>query len=304
MTVPVVLAWGQIVQFKIPIHMAGDFDPSTDSITLFIGVNSGKGTIPASTYAPDVDNLALESWEEGYAPPSPFGGWRFQATFYDIPSRGGIRARGDTAGPINKKSDGAGMAKLDGRGYTDVNQIDTFAIVLKGTEDNDHVVYSTITITWPNLSPYCSACTLLQSTNRGTAWFQVCNMFAANTYVDPATDKSERDFLIIKTGAKSQEPNDVENDGSSFPTTFNLRQNYPNPFNPQTRIDYSIKTASHVTLKVVNILGQVVATLVDEKQQAGPHFRVFDASKLSSGIYFYTIKTGDFSATKKMILMK
>lgn len=89
-----------------------------------------------------------------------------------------------------------------------------------------------------------------------------------------------------------------------LPTRFTLNQNYPNPFNPVTKIEYSLQTASNVTLKVVNILGQVVATLVNEKQEAGMHTQLFDASKLSSGVYFYKMQSGSFTSTKKMILMK
>jgi len=88
------------------------------------------------------------------------------------------------------------------------------------------------------------------------------------------------------------------------PGTYALAQNYPNPFNPTTTITYEIPTASNVTLTVMNILGQVVATLVNEKQEVGVHPTTFDASRLSSGVYFHQIHAGNFTATKKMILMK
>jgi hypothetical protein len=98
----------------------------------------------------------------------------------------------------------------------------------------------------------------------------------------------------------------VDNDGTTgqLPSEFALNQNYPNPFNPSTTIQYTLSTESKVTLKVFNLLGQVVSTLVNEKQAAGPQSITFDASRLSSGIYFYQITAGSFSATKKMILMK
>ncbi len=91
---------------------------------------------------------------------------------------------------------------------------------------------------------------------------------------------------------------------SQVPSKFTLNQNYPNPFNPTTKIEYSIPTMSHVTLKVFNLLGQVVATLVDEKQEAKTYTKEFDASRFSTGVYFYQINAGNFSATRKMILMK
>ncbi len=90
------------------------------------------------------------------------------------------------------------------------------------------------------------------------------------------------------------------------PYTFNLDQNYPNPFNPTTNISFTIESAADVTLEVFNVLGQKVAVLANqEKMTAGQHMKVFDASRLSSGVYFYRISTSDnFVATKKMMLIK
>jgi len=84
-----------------------------------------------------------------------------------------------------------------------------------------------------------------------------------------------------------------------------LGQNYPNPFNPSTTIDYTISQDCHVTLKLYNICGQLVATIVDEYQQAGPHTEHFDGGdKLSRGIYYYQLKAGDFVNTKRMVILK
>jgi len=88
------------------------------------------------------------------------------------------------------------------------------------------------------------------------------------------------------------------------PMTFALDQNYPNPFNPTTTIAYRIPEASVVTLKVFDITGTEVATLVNTKQEAGSYTVNFDASKLASGMYIFTIKAGEFTATKKMMLLK
>jgi hypothetical protein len=91
---------------------------------------------------------------------------------------------------------------------------------------------------------------------------------------------------------------------SGIPLAYNLDQNYPNPFNPTTKIAYSVKAAGNVSLKVFNLLGQVVATLTEGKQDAGTYTIVFDASRFSSGVYFYQITAGNFVATKKMMLLK
>ena len=93
-------------------------------------------------------------------------------------------------------------------------------------------------------------------------------------------------------------------DGNGLPLAYSLNQNYPNPFNPSTTIRYAIPEAARVTLKVFNLLGQEVATLVNEQQQAGKFVARFEANRLASGVYFYRLEAGKFSETKKMIFMK
>jgi hypothetical protein len=88
------------------------------------------------------------------------------------------------------------------------------------------------------------------------------------------------------------------------PNKFELKQNYPNPFNPSTVISYQLAAYSQVILKVYDILGNSVSTLVNETQDAGKYDVQFDASNLSNGVYFYQIKAGNYKSTKKMILMK
>jgi hypothetical protein len=86
--------------------------------------------------------------------------------------------------------------------------------------------------------------------------------------------------------------------------TYNLDQNYPNPFNPTTQISYSIKTKCVAELKVYDILGKEIATLVNMEKEPGKYSVQFNASQLSSGIYFYRLKAGDFVVTKKMMVLK
>jgi photosystem II stability/assembly factor-like uncharacterized protein len=99
----------------------------------------------------------------------------------------------------------------------------------------------------------------------------------------------------IQTGVK-QKPDS--------PNSFALFQNYPNPFNPTTAVGYQLPVNSFVTLKVYDILGREIKTLVNERQSAGTHSVSFNAGSMSSGIYFYRIQAGDFSATKKLVLLK
>jgi len=96
----------------------------------------------------------------------------------------------------------------------------------------------------------------------------------------------------------------VERLDDLIPAQFELEQNYPNPFNPSTTIRFTIPEAGLVTLKVYNLLGEEVATLLNEEQTTGVYEVTFDAAQLSSGIYFYTISSGNFVASKKMILLK
>jgi hypothetical protein len=94
------------------------------------------------------------------------------------------------------------------------------------------------------------------------------------------------------------------NDKSQIARSFNLGQNYPNPFNPSTKIDYTLPEKSNVSLKIYDMLGREVANLVNATQEAGAHSVNFNASKLASGMYIYTLKSGNNSMSKKLMLLK
>jgi hypothetical protein len=95
-----------------------------------------------------------------------------------------------------------------------------------------------------------------------------------------------------------------ENNIFSNPENISLEQNYPNPFNPNTIISWQSPLSSWQTLKIYDVLGNEVATLVDEQKEAGSYSITFEAGNLSSGIYYYTITAGDFHQTKKLVLLK
>ncbi len=97
---------------------------------------------------------------------------------------------------------------------------------------------------------------------------------------------------------------EVAIDDTALPYEYSLQQNYPNPFNPATTIAFSIKNAGLVQLSVYNMLGQEVATLINKDYSAGKYTINFDASHLSSGVYFYKLHAGDFAYVRKMILIK
>jgi len=95
-----------------------------------------------------------------------------------------------------------------------------------------------------------------------------------------------------------------DEENSEDPVTFQLSQNYPNPFNPVTKIKYQIPQLSFVTLKVYDVLGNVVKTLIEDAKPAGEYEIEFEASGLTSGIYFYKLISGSFVDTKKMVVLK
>jgi hypothetical protein len=99
-------------------------------------------------------------------------------------------------------------------------------------------------------------------------------------------------------------PTALERDNEILPATYKLDQNYPNPFNPTTEINFTITKAHKTTLKIFNILGQEVTTLVNKELPAGAYKFNFDASNLASGTYIYKLESGDFVDSKKMTLIK
>ncbi len=96
---------------------------------------------------------------------------------------------------------------------------------------------------------------------------------------------------------------DVKNQ-EQLPTSYSLWQNYPNPFNPSTTIHFELPKESHVTLKVYNMIGQEVLTVLDENKVAGRYDLRIDGTSLASGVYFYRLVAGDYIATKKLILIR
>ena len=146
------------------------------------------------------------------------------------------------------------------------------------------------------------------STDNGSHWkavdsgltdLGVQSLAANGTKLFAGTDSSgiwEVPVASLTTGVK-------ESVGKT-PREFSLSQSYPNPFNPTTVINYQIRLTSHVTLKVYDILGREVESLVDRQQTAGNYSVSFDGSNLPSGVYLYRLQAGNFSSVKKMMLLK
>ena len=94
------------------------------------------------------------------------------------------------------------------------------------------------------------------------------------------------------------------NPNPNIPATFELQQNYPNPFNPATIIHYQLSADVFVTLKVYDVFGREIQTLVNDVKQAGNYTVDFNGSSLASCVYFYRIQSGDFISVKRMVLIK
>lgn len=139
------------------------------------------------------------------------------------------------------------------------------------------------------------------SNSSAALFFQINQASSPYSTMDLAPESYKIQCYVykIKEGVAS-----LEHQGIGSPSIYSLSQNYPNPFNPTTVISYQLPVSSDVTLKVYDILGREVATLINGKQNAGYRNVAFNAGNLPSGVYFYRLEAGTYSATKKLLLLK
>ncbi|MBI5401995.1 MAG: T9SS type A sorting domain-containing protein [Ignavibacteriae bacterium] len=146
------------------------------------------------------------------------------------------------------------------------------------------------------------------TTNNGTTWAKKNQGFDTIPSINNLLIKNE--FVFAGTWGKSvwrrslSEIIGVQNISSKVPSAFSLKQNYPNPFNPSTSIEFDILTESDVLLKIFDVSGKEITTLVNEKLDEGSYIAEWNVGNYPSGIYFYTLSAENFSQTKKMILIK
>jgi len=133
-------------------------------------------------------------------------------------------------------------------------------------------------------------------TGLGTGEFEASIVVYSN---DPINNEISIPVYIKVIPSGTEDPFNL-----MIPKTFELLQNYPNPFNPVTRIRYGIPKAGDVKIDIYNVIGQLITTLLDEKETAGYHQVEFDAQNLPSGIYLYLFKSGSYQEAKKMLLIK
>ena len=139
----------------------------------------------------------------------------------------------------------------------------------------------------------------------GTAPARRVGTFLLNDVADAMTDEGWALFdASVMWAMGAEEPTHVKDLALDIPEQFMLHHNYPNPFNPMTHIVFSIPIQTNVRLSIYNTIGQNVATLVDEVRPAGNYTVTFNASDISSGVYYYRLETGYYTAIKKMLFLK
>ncbi|MHB8581590.1 MAG: T9SS type A sorting domain-containing protein [Ignavibacteriaceae bacterium] len=205
--------------------------------------------------------------------------------------------------------------------------VGTFSGIIKSTDDG--ISWSNVNIQYPSLhvqkifisrgndiyvaaqsqellSPYATYFILIKSTDQGSTWQNISSGLPINA-ISSIDEDSNGDIYIGTVGQGVYILNintlDVKIDQNLI-TNYSLSNNYPNPFNPVTTINYTIAVKDFVTIKVYDLLGKEIATLVNEEKNSGSYSVEFNASKLSSGVYFYRMQAGGFVETKKLILLK
>ncbi len=170
------------------------------------------------------------------------------------------------------------------------------------TEDN----WDSIVVFWtdsiPNLTEVTPSTATISGLEPGIVHYVAVKTMDADSNLSDISN-------VAWTEARINIVTDVDDSFADLPETFELSQNYPNPFNPTTSFDYSVPSSSHVSIAIYNSNGQVTSTLVDGVKSAGLYTANWDGTNnnnqaVASGIYFYRIESGDFSETKKMVLLK
>ncbi|MDP3148656.1 MAG: T9SS type A sorting domain-containing protein [Ignavibacteria bacterium] len=183
----------------------------------------------------------------------------------------------------------------------------------------DNGTHGTIDVKWPDV---------IKSTNGGMGFLKYSDLDTTSGYAaifysgnfpqsvkpgkvavmgfpfETVYPEAIRNELMNKLLTFFNAPVSASEEKNNLPTNFSLSQNYPNPFNPSTIISYQLAVGSYVSLKVYDVLGDEVATLVNGENTAGEYQVEFDGSKLVSGVYIYRLTTKDFDAVKKFVLMK
>ncbi len=236
-----------------------------------------------NTFGMDNDFSFPDEYREQEVPPGPPG---FDVVWKSIrPNQWGPGVRG--------------LIFRDIRDYSSPFQKDTFKLSFVQADNES----TTISFKWASptyLSTHCDS--LILKYTASTVETTVVDMFAQDSLTIPLAGLRGITVLwIYKSGIRLVETDVAD---SFLPPTFSLSQNYPNPFNPMTDVRYQFAERSHVLLRIYDVLGREVATLVNEVKPQGEYTVHWDAGNAPSGVYFYRVQAGEFVKTKKMILMR
>jgi hypothetical protein len=180
--------------------------------------------------------------------------------------------------------------------FNDPNDVSTFEVILDRTDPANHKIY----FQYEDVGATgleATAVTGIQGETSSLPWLLVYSGLGDG----PEETMPANGVAVTLTNT---DPTGVRPAEGEVPSVFALYANYPNPFNPSTNIKYSVPEASRVILKVFDALGREVATVVNQDQAAGTYVATFDAKSLANGTYFYRLQAGNFTETKKMLLLK
>lgn len=169
------------------------------------------------------------------------------------------------------------------------------------------IFFANVSTGWAVGDRQLNSTNVIKTTNSGMTWFALQNSFGSTLksvcFVNDLTGWAvgENGVIVKTTTGGITSVNSV---GSEIPDRFYLSQNFPNPFNPTTTIRFDINTSGNVSLKIYDVLGREVAVLANEYLRSGSYERVFEAGNLSSGVYFYKLKAGEFEKTLRMVVVR
>lgn len=224
-------------------------------------------------------------YREQEVPPPPLG---FEAIWAPVRSQQfGVGVRG--------------LLDIQFNGWENSGQKDTFRINFKQSDDPDQMI-SFKWMTGSYLLAQCDSAVIVYYDLVENSKVRI-DMSTRDTLDIPQAGTTGVSFIrIFKYGAHCID--EAEHDKKRLPSAFSLQQNYPNPFNPETRIQYSVRSRRYVIMKIFDVIGREVATLVNEMKEPGEYAVEWDASDVTSGVYFYRLQVGRYVETKKMAVAR
>jgi hypothetical protein len=316
-----VLAWGPGVIDNPPYITEGSLNssyclPAVDSISITaVELNPENYNSIVTAYLYDLNDNLIDEFEMSEVSANTFYSSypapQEENFYYFLLKNGGIEIPSVFYYKKNLKFTTAGPLVVDSllflKGITNYYNVRPFV------KNNG----SSLTVTNAKMRLYCDDpwVTSISATTLSLAPIAPGATVGGNTWIainyDPATfpgyfnlrAEISRDEFIYWIDSTQLIVTGVE-DGDLRPLTYNLGQNYPNPFNPTTTIVYQLPESNNVTMKVYDVLGNEVSVIVDKYQPAGKYEIKFNASSLTSGVYYYQLKAGEYLNTKKMILLK